>query len=162
MAGLMAVVAPLSVPVGPVPFTLGVLAVCFAAGMLPPAQAVASLTVYILLGAVGLPVFSGYRGGPQMLVGPTGGFIAGYFILVLAVSFACSRTRRLPWQMLASIAGLLLFYLVGTVWYSFISGANIVAGFMACVAPFIVADLLKVGLALAACALINRRMERIF
>ena len=82
---IMAVSAWVTIPLGPVPFTLQMFAVTFAIVLLTPAQALAAISGYLLLGAVGLPVFSGMRGGIGVLVaGPTGGFLWGYFFGVAA------------------------------------------------------------------------------
>ncbi|MFV0412405.1 MAG: biotin transporter BioY, partial [Oscillospiraceae bacterium] len=78
MAALIAVLAQIMVPIGPVPFSMAIFGVFFAGAMLPPLAASASIAVYLLLGIVGLPVFTGFKGGPQVLLGPTGGYLAGY------------------------------------------------------------------------------------
>ena len=92
---IMAVSAWITIPLGPVPFTLQMFAVTFAIVVLTPTQAMASIAGYLLLGAVGLPVFSGMRGGFGVLAGPTGGFLWGYLIGVAAavVLLHLVRTR---------------------------------------------------------------------
>lgn len=161
MAAVMAVLSPISVPVGVVPFSLGVFAVYLTAAMLPPLPALASLSVYILLGAVGLPVFSNYRGGPQVLVGLTGGYIAGYFIVVCLVSLVCAKTQSFSVRMGVSAGALLLFYIVGTLWYAFVAQTTFAAGLMVCVVPFFIPDLIKAALALALAAVLRRRLEKV-
>ncbi len=81
---IMAVSAWVSIPIGPVPFTLQMFAVTFALVVLSPKQAIAAVAGYLLLGAVGVPVFSSMRGGIGVLVGPTGGFLWGYLFGVAA------------------------------------------------------------------------------
>ena len=160
MAAILAVLSPLSIPTAPVPFTLGVFAVYLTAAMLPPLSAMASLSVYILLGVIGLPVFSNHRGGPQVLVGPTGGYIVGYFFIVLCVALVCRRTGRYALRMAAAVVGLGLFYLAGTLWYSFVTGSTFVAGLAVCVVPFAIPDLIKAAAALALAGALNRRLEK--
>lgn len=77
---IMAVSAWVTVPLGPVPFTLQMFALVFAIAVLSPGEALAAIAGYLALGAVGVPVFSGMRGGLGVLAGPTGGFLWGYLI----------------------------------------------------------------------------------
>ena len=75
LAAVIAVLAQISLPIGPVPFTLAVLGVFLTGLLLTPGWAMASIAVYLVIGAIGLPVFSGFSGGPAVLVGPTGGYL---------------------------------------------------------------------------------------
>lgn len=85
---LIAVSAWITVPLGPVPFTLQMLSITFVVCLLKPKEAIAAIYCYELLGAIGVPVFSGMRGGIGVLMGPTGGFLLGYLIGVpVAVGF---------------------------------------------------------------------------
>lgn len=87
---LIAVSAWVTVPIGPIPFTLQMLSISFLIYALRPLQAIAAVYGYVLLGALGVPVFSGMRGGIGVILGPTGGFIDGYLIGVpLAVGLLC-------------------------------------------------------------------------
>lgn len=81
---IMAVSAWVTVPLGPIPFTLQMFAITFAVVVLTPKEAMAAIASYLLLGAVGVPVFSGMRGGIGVLAGPTGGFLWGYLLGVAA------------------------------------------------------------------------------
>lgn len=92
---IMAVSAWVTVPLGPVPFTLQMFAITFAIVVLSPKEAIAAITGYLLLGAVGVPVFSGMRGGIGVLAGPTGGFLWGYLLGVAtaALFLYAARTR---------------------------------------------------------------------
>lgn len=90
---IMAVSAWVTVPLGPIPFTLQMFAVTFAVVVLSPKEAIASIAGYLLLGAVGVPVFSGMRGGIGVLAGPTGGFLWGYLLGVAAASLFLYAVR---------------------------------------------------------------------
>ena len=79
MAALMCVLCPLSVPIGPIPISLSILVILITVVVLGTWRALVSYTVYLLLGAVGMPVFSGFQGGLAKLAGPTGGYLAGQF-----------------------------------------------------------------------------------
>lgn len=83
---IIAVSAWVTVPLGPIPFTLQMFAVTFAIVVLSPKEAIAAIAGYLLLGAVGVPVFSGMRGGIGVLAGPTGGFLWGYLFGVAAAA----------------------------------------------------------------------------
>ncbi|MGD9559706.1 MAG: biotin transporter BioY [Oscillospiraceae bacterium] len=149
MAALLAVLAPVTVPVGPVPITLATFAVFLAGAMLPPTAAAASMATYLLLGAVGLPVFSGYRGGLQVLVGPTGGYLWGYFVVAVVLALAVRRTQRFWLRFAAAMAGMAGCYLLGSVWYMVVTGTPFWSAVALCVVPFVLPDMLKALLALA-------------
>ena len=107
-------------------------------------QGTAACIVYLLLGAVGLPVFSGFQGGLGVLLGPTGGYLWGFAALCL-----CYWALKKPvGDLVAMILGLLLCYVCGTVWYAVIYGGNFWAIVLKCVVPYLVPDGLKLFLAM--------------
>lgn len=83
MAALMAVCAWITIPVGPVPFTMQTFAVFAALGLLGGKRGTLAVVVYLLLGLVGLPVFAGFSSGAAALLGPTGGFLLGFLASAL-------------------------------------------------------------------------------
>ena len=100
--------------------------------------------LYILLGAVGLPVFSGMAGGPAKLFGPTGGYIFGYFLLILIASPLVLRSKK-SWQQAGGLAlGTAACYALGTAWLAFQAHLSFEAALMAGVIPFIPADIIKI------------------
>lgn len=177
---IMAVSAWVTVPLGPIPFTLQMFAVTFAIVVLKPQEAIAAIVGYLLLGAIGVPVFSGMRGGVGVLAGPTGGFLWGYLFgvaaAVLLLMVVRSRSARRGAQAdpasaaaltgvqkalgflrvagVEIIAGILftaISYLCGWAQYMAVAGVGPEAAFLACVAPFVVVDLIKI-VAAVACA----------
>ncbi len=147
-AALMAVCAWISIP-APVPFTLQTFAVFLALGLLGGRWGTVSVLVYILLGAVGAPVFSGFRGGLGALLGPTGGYILG-FLLSALLMWGLERYlgRRPPVLILSMVLGLLLCYLFGTLWFMWVytGGPTTFWGaLLTCVIPYIPADALKLA-----------------
>ncbi|MDL2293661.1 biotin transporter BioY [Ruminococcaceae bacterium OttesenSCG-928-D13] len=158
MAALLAVLSPFTLPLGPVPFTLALFAVFLTGALLPPLPAVAAVAVYTLLGLAGMPVFSGFRAGPQVLLGPTGGYLAGYFLIALATALAVRRTTNYAIRLAAALGGLAACYLLGTLWYVVSTGAGFLSGLMVCVAPFALWDALKAVLALVLARALERRM----
>lgn len=91
---LIAASALIAVPIGPVPVTLQMFAITFAIVVLPPKAATAAIVGYLVLGAVGVPVFSGMRGGIGVLAGPTGGFLWGYLLGVPLASLFLAGARK--------------------------------------------------------------------
>lgn len=161
---LMAVAAWVTVPFGPVPFTLQTLAVMFVLFALTPTEALVAIGGYLVLGGIGLPVFSSFKGGLAALLGPTGGFIVGFFVaaavalgiayLVRNVSLFNSETERtffgasikagvLARNLLMGIVFLVVLYGFGWAWLAISANMDPMAAFAAAVAPFVVIDLLK-------------------
>lgn len=161
---LMAVAAWVTVPFGPVPFTLQTLAVMFVLFALTPQQALASIAGYLILGAIGLPVFASFKGGLAALVGPTGGFIVGFFVagavalavgaLVKGVPAFSSETEKsffgakiaagvLARNLVMGIVFLIVLYAFGWAWLMYAASMSAEAAFFAVVAPFVVIDLVK-------------------
>lgn len=156
MAALLCVVAPFTLPVGAVPFSMAIWIVFLTGALLPPVPALGSVAVYLLLGAVGLPVFSGLQGGIQVLVGPTGGFIWGYFFVAGLV--ALGRKWKAPAQFAIGFAGLVACYLLGTLWFMAATQSSFLASLLICVAPFVFFDLLKEAAALLLARVLMKRL----
>lgn len=157
---LLAVISPFTIPIGPVPISLGVFGVALMGAMLPPLWSLAGVGAYLLLGMAGLPIFTGFRAGPGVLFGVTGGYLIGYFLLALGVSLAVSRRLPAPLVALCSAVGMGSCYLLGTLWYMVVAGAGFVSGLTLCVVPFIIPDLIKIGCAVALAAALRKRLER--
>lgn len=148
-AAVIAVCSWIHVPAA-VPFTLQTFAVCCAAGLLGLKRGVLSVAAYILLGLIGLPVFSGFSGGPAALFGPTGGYIIGFVFTALIIgAWTKARPKSGATRTLSMACGVAVCYAFGTAWYMLfnkINGSDISfwAAFSACVLPFIVPDIVKI------------------
>lgn len=128
--------------------TLQTFAVCLAAGLLGFKRGTAAVAVYILLGCVGLPVFTGFKGGISVVAGPTGGYIAGFLITAAVVGFALERTQKKLWQcVLFMSAGVIACYIFGTLWFSFAYRTPVSSALAVCVYPFLAFDAVKIFLA---------------
>lgn len=151
MAAVICVFAPFSIPLGAVPLSLATFAVYLAASLLGKAKSCAAVAVYILIGLVGVPVFSGFMGGFAVLSGVTGGYIIGYLpCAFLTALFTESFGGRL-WAMATGMAlGTITLYAVGTAWFMVFTGSELIAALSACVLPFLIGDIIKIA---AACAL---------
>ena len=153
-AVLIAVCSWITIPMA-VPFTMQTFAVFLTLSLLGGRRGTAAIAAYVLLGAVGLPVFSGFSGGYGVLLGATGGYIAGFVFTGLVYWLVTALFGKKWWiEALALLAGLILVYAVGTAWYMAVyargtGSAGLGAVLLACVAPFILPDLVKLGLALA-------------
>lgn len=152
-AACIAVCSWISIPTA-VPFTMQTFAVFFVLFALGGKRGAASIVLYVLLGAVGLPVFAQFTSGIGILLGNTGGYIVGFIVMGLAYWLIVGLLGERLWaQILAAAVGLILLYLFGTLWfltvYAEASGAAGVSAVVSmCVAPFVVPDLVKLGLAL--------------
>lgn len=160
-AALVAVSSFITLPLPVAPVTLQTFAVCTVAGLLGFRWAMVSVSVYILLGAAGLPVFSGFGGGVGVLMGAGGGYIWG-FLLIAAVVGICSDKFGADFsKMLLSMAlGMVLCYSLGTLWYTFVysDGSGALAALSTCVLPFILPDAVKI---IAAATVVSRLKKRI-
>ena len=145
-AAFIAVCAWLTIP-GPVPFTMQTLAVLTVAGLLGAGKGCAAVGVYLLLGAVGAPVFHGFQGGAQVLVGPTGGYLFGFVFTALLVGWTVRRFQKF-WQMCLFMAlGIAVCYAFGTAWFAlFFANGGLGAILATCVLPFILPDCAKIAL----------------
>jgi biotin transport system substrate-specific component len=149
-AALNAVLAQISIPIGPVPINLTHLSTYTAAGLLGARYGALSQLVYVLMGAIGLPVFSGFSGGLGRVFGPTGGYILAYIGSAFLSGFLMERFGRKSVKAMAAAiySGWILTYLLGTLWYSLITHVNFAAAFMVCVLPFLAGDCLKTFLSI--------------
>ena len=143
----------IQISVGPVPFTLQTFGVFIAAGVLGGKRGTLSVLVFILLGAVGIPVFANFSGGIGVLVGPTGGYIIGFLFSAL-VMWAMEKLpgKKSIMQIVSMVVGLVVCYAFGTAWFMVVYGkANGPVGLVTalgwCVFPFIIPDLIKIALA---------------
>ena len=151
-AVIMAICSWISIPAA-VPFTLQTFGVFIAAGVLGGKRGTLSVLVFILLGAVGIPVFANFSGGIGVLAGPTGGYIIGFLFSAL-VMWAMEKLpgKKSIMQIVSMVVGLVVCYAFGTAWFMVVYGkANGPVGLVTalgwCVFPFIIPDLIKIALA---------------
>ncbi len=152
-AALIAVCAWIAIPLT-VSVTLQTFAVCLTAGLLGWKRATLTTIVYILLGIIGLPVFTGFNSGLAAVTGPTGGYIVGFIFTALIVGFAVEKVGRKIWQnVVFMVIGILVCYLFGTVWFVIAYKVSFVSALSTCVIPFLLPDAVKIVLA---AVLVNR------
>lgn len=160
-AALTAVLGLISVPLpfSPVPVSGQSLGIMLAGSILTTRQAALSVLTFILIGAVGVPVFSGLTGGLGMLLGPRGGYYLGFLIGVIVIALLCRQSRS-PWRLALAnlIGGIVIVYVFGVSWLSVVTGMGIDKAIVAGALPFIPGDLFKVFLASFIGAAINKRL----
>ena len=173
MAAVFCVLAPISIPIGPISITGGTLALYLTAYLLGGVWGMAATLVYLLVGFVGLPVFSNYMGGAARLAGPTGGYLVGYLPMALLAGLVIQWSGHrfdemgkagivltLVTQLAGMIAATAVLYAFGTAWYCVQAGVDLQKALAACVLPFIPCDLIKMAVALAVGMPVRGRLER--
>lgn len=166
---VMIVCAFITVPFQ-IPFTMQTFAVFTIIGLLGTKRAFISVCIYLLLGTVGLPVFSGFRGGLGHLLGATGGYLIGFLLTALVsgalLHLLTTKKFSVIRYILAMIPGLFVCYLFGTLWFYFVYTSNTGSITFAyvlsvCVVPFILPDLVKIGLASCIVKLLRNRINNL-
>ena len=153
---VIAVCSWISIPAA-VPFTLQTFAVFLATGLLSGKRGTLTVLVYILLGAIGVPVFSGFTGGIGHLLGPTGGYIIGFIFSALVMWFAENRFGKSLKVLAASmVIGLIVCYAFGTAWFMAVytketGEIGLMTALGWCVFPYIIPDAVKIALAVILC-----------
>ena len=178
VTAILCIVSPFSIPIGPVPMTLGVLVVLLAVFILGRRRGTMAVALYLLIGLAGLPVFSGFSGGAGKLFGPTGGYLIGYLPMVWiagrfiekSTEYKEKKKTALSIQILGMALGLAVLYLLGTTWFTLLMNRRMVAGSAAermtflravqvCVLPFVPVDLIKIVLAAMLGNLLRSRLR---
>lgn len=141
-----------TLPLGSIPFTLQTLAVFLSAALLGFKRAFVVNLIYIMLGAVGLPVFSGFSGGFGVLLGATGGYILGLLLITAVVGIVRDRLGfKIKQLILSMLVGLLLCYTFGALWFACVynSSSGIGSVLLTTVVPFVLPDVFKAVVAVA-------------
>ena len=150
MTAVTCVLGPLSIPLpfSPVPISLTNFAIFLAIFVLGMKNGTISFIIYLLLGAVGVPVFSSFRGGLQVLAGPTGGYLIGFIFLALIMGFALEHfDRKLVPTIIGMIIGMAVCYAFGTVWLAKLLSLSFKEGLMMGVIPYLAGDAAKIIIA---------------
>ncbi len=161
MTAVTCILAPFSLPIGPVPISLTNLAIYFSLYTLGSKFGCVSYLVYLLIGFIGVPVFSGFTSGPGKLLGPTGGYLIGFLPMALIAGIIIDKfiSNRFI-CFLGMVGGTVVAYAFGTVWLAYQANLDWKAALMAGVIPFIPGDLVKMVLAMIAGPQIRKQLMR--
>ena len=148
LAAMICLLAPLSLPAGAIPISLATFAIYITACIVNVKTSVCAVIIYILLGAVGLPVFSSFRGGFHMLAGITGGYLIGYIPCAVIIGLLVGKFENKKWIYPLSITlGTAICYLIGTLWYMLQTDSGFSSALTVCVMPFIIGEIVKIPVA---------------
>ncbi len=164
MAALTAVGAYIHIPIGPVPIVLSTLFVILSGLLLGSRWGLASMGLYLLVGAIGMPVFAGGKGGLAHFFGPTGGYLLGYVFASWVTGFISERSRGLLiGQIFAVLVGSLTIYALGVPWLKVVTQMSWPKTFMLGMIPFLPGDMVKAAMAIilarATRPVLNRQMQ---
>ena len=147
MAALVCIAGPLTIPAGPIPLSLATFAVYLAGSVLGRKKGTIAVGLYLLIGIIGVPVFSGFSGGFQKIAGVTGGYLIGYLPCAYLSGVGAEKRDSMGWwfHTLMMVAGTVLLYTIGTVNFMLHTGNGLGAALSLCVIPFLPGDAVKVA-----------------
>ena len=176
MAALQCIISPFAIafPISPVPMSLATLMLYLSVYILGKKHATISCGIYLLIGLVGIPVFSGFTGGASKLLGPTGGYLIGYLALTWIGGWCVEKWSggfgnagvsgigRLNFllQGLGLAIGTVVCYLFGTLWLAYQAGMDLVAALGVGILPFVVGDVVKVVVGVVVGNVIRKRLVK--
>ncbi len=159
-AAIISVLAPISLPiVGEVPISLATLGVMLGGVLLGSRNGAIAAALYLVLGAIGIPVFAGYTSGAAILFGVTGGYLFGYIPLAYfsGLFYERAKSNRIAAALIGMAIGTAVLYVLGTIWFIFVTKMDIAGALMACVIPFLPGDALK----MAAVAMVAPQLDKV-
>lgn len=147
-AALMAIFSQLSIPLPftSVPVTLQVFGIVILAVIVGAKIATLSLIIFVILGAIGLPVFANFSGGFGVIVGPTGGYIIGFIIMAFLIGYASSKQNKIL-LFIASYIAVTIDLLLGTIYLKIVTGMSMQGALIAGLYPFIIKDFIMIAIA---------------
>lgn len=147
MTAIICIMAPFSIPLPftVVPISLTNLAIYFTVFVLGWKMGTISYLIYLLIGLIGVPVFSGFTSGFSKLVGPTGGYLIGFIFLVIISGWFIEKfPNKIPMYIIGMLLGNIVTYLFGTIWLANLTGNTFKQALAIGVLPFLLGDLLKI------------------
>ncbi len=142
---ILCILAPVSLPIGPVPISLATFVLMLWGYILGWKRGLLTYVLYLAIGFIGLPVFSNFGAGPGVLIGPTGGYIYGYALLVFVAGILGENYReKKVCQVLGLVLATILIYACGTAWFCYSQKVGPLAAMSICVLPFLPGDLVKI------------------
>lgn len=179
MAALQCIISPFAIafPISPVPVSLATLMLYLSVYILGKKHATISCGIYLLIGLVGIPVFSGFSGGAGKLLGPTGGYLIGYPILTFIGGWCVEawsgsigntggsdnkgmNTLSYFMQGLGLATGTVVCYLIGSLWLAYQAGMDFRVAIGVGVLPFVAGDVIKIAVGVVVGTIVRRRLTR--
>ena len=161
MAAILCATAPIALPIGPVPVSLATFVLYIIVVLLGWKLGTLSCLLYLLIGLVGVPVFSGYAAGPAKLFGPTGGYLIGYILLTLIAGFFCDKFKgKIYMYAIGMVIGTAALYTLGTAWLAFQAHMTLSAALAAGVIPFLAGDAAKIVVSLIFAPIIKKQLVK--
>ncbi|MCQ2540662.1 MAG: biotin transporter BioY [Lachnospiraceae bacterium] len=159
---LMCIFGPIALPIGPVPISLTNLIIYIAVFLVGTKLGTLSYVVYLILGAIGLPVFSGYAGGLGKLSGPTGGYLIGFIPMAIISGIAVKKFMKKKYMIaILMVVATLLDYALGTMWFVFMMKCEVWYALTVCVFPFLLGDAAKIAVAIILGSLLRGRLMKL-
>lgn len=146
-AAIISIFSVITIPIGQVPVTMSVFGILLTSYILGPRRATIATAIYILLGAVGLPVFSGFRGGLPVLFGATGGYIISYIPVAIVAGIVFSKRKTFFGAVAGGGVSVIICYLLGTIQLMIVTNMPFVEALGVGVIPFIIFDAIKIVVA---------------
>lgn len=146
LTAIICVISPFSLPLGEIPTSLSIMAILVVCGLGGIYGSIATV-IYIMIGIVGVPVFSGFVGGFGVVLGYTGGFILGYIPLAFIVGITSNKIKNSYFNILFMCLGVTTCYFIGTLYYSILTKTPFLVALLVCVVPFVVIDVIKIIIA---------------
>ena len=163
MTALLCLIGPwaLTLPFSPIPFSLCTLGIYFASLLLGWKAGTISVLLYLLLGLVGLPVFTGFMGGPAKLLGPTGGYLIGYLFMALICGFFKEHfSRKRPTLILGMLISTCICYAFGSIWMALQLSLSFPDAMLIGVLPYLPLDCIKIFVAATVTPLMYKQLSR--
>ena len=161
MTAILCILAPFSIPTGNVPISAATFIISLAAVLLGTKYSLICVSLYILLGIVGLPVFAGWGSGVGVVVGPTGGYLIGYLLIASFTGFFMKLGKeKLTFIAVGMVLGTVACYAFGTVWLAYQLSLDTKAALVAGVIPFIPGDIIKIIACLVIAVPIRKQLKR--
>lgn len=163
MAAVTCILGPLSIviPISPVPISFTNLAIYFTVILLGGKKGTICYLVYLLIGFVGVPVFSGFTSGPAKLLGPTGGYLIGFIFMAMISGFFVDKfSGKIYMYVLGMVLGTIVTYALGTAWLAYQANMTFEQALFAGVIPYIIGDIVKIIIATILGTTIKKQVQK--
>lgn len=161
-ASITSILSQISIPIPftTVPLTMQIFSVALTGMVLGSKRGFVSIVIYLILGAIGMPVFTQMRGGIGVLIGPTGGFLLGCPLMAFIVGLVSEKSSSRVKIILSMVGGLTVTYITGSIMFSLVTKSSLYQSVLVCVLPFVLVDTIKLILAVGVGEIIVKKVNR--